>query len=110
MKTTLLLLAFLILSISSFASDFKKQKIELDDAPIAIAEQLEGHEIKTVIHYIDKVSNQSYYMVKSKKENKSFKTTFSATGDFESQHRRAIIVPVIGGVLFLLMIAFSFAS
>lgn len=110
MKTLILTLALLLTYSFANANDFKKQKIQLDDAPISILYSLRGHEIKSVTKYIDQVGNQSYYVVKSKIGGKHYKTTYSVNGIFESRNRRFAAVPVVIGGVFLIVSVLSFGG
>jgi len=95
MKKSILILALLFTTLTAWSNDFKKQEIELDDAPIQIAEDLKDHKVKSIVHYIDQVGNQSYYVVISKYAKKHYKSVYSSIGTFESRNRRYFVVPVL---------------
>ncbi len=98
MKTLVLTLALLLTFSLANANDFKKQKIQLDDAPISILDSLRDHKVLSVTKYIDQVGNQSYYVVKSKIRGKHYKTVYSVNGIFESRNRRfagLAVIPVV---------------
>lgn len=88
-------ITLILFSLNSFASDFKKSRIELDDAPISIAESLQGHKIKYVTKYTD--------------QDKHFISVYSSIGMLEKENRRLLGLPFGFGVVLTSLIWLSIA-
>lgn len=109
MKKIIFTFALLFTYSLANASDFKKQTIEIDDAPVCISESLQGHEIKSVTKHIDQVGNESYYVVIHKIGKKHFKSVYSVTGVLERENRQLLGMPYAIGIVFTGLIWLSLA-
>lgn len=90
----------------------KIETIELDDAPVLVAKNLEGHEVKSIIRVTDYVENFTSYDVKSRFGKHNYTNYYNGLGELEYSRKapNLISIPIVAGLLLLIAVSMSFGG
>ncbi|SRR6266403_106001 len=87
----------------------KIETIELDDAPVLVAEDLKGHDVKSITRVVDYEENTTTYDVQSKLGKHNYTNVYNGTGELEDSRkaRNFMGIPIAGGTLLTVAIIVS---